>query len=134
MLRAASYALLLTGVMLSGLGTEPARAGEAETDAFTDLNAIADDQLAEQSGRYTEDSFNVSDSYNLTQNNLSVIGNEQEDNEVNNIALPGGVAISTTGNISGNSIANTAGLTTVMQTTGHNNAQIYNMNMNITLY
>lgn len=116
--------LVAATTLLALWGPAPAAAADAE-DLLGDLKPMETQRLTEETGKNTVDSFNVDDSYNYLQSNTS----DSDVLQVGNIIAGNGP----TGAIGGNSVSNTSGITTLMQSTGHGNAQIYTMNVNVTL-
>lgn len=110
---------------LTAWGISPAQAQDAANDVLSTLQPMDTEQLNRETGKNIEDSFNVEESYNLLQSNTS----DSDILQAGNVVTGNGA----TGMISGNQISNTAGITTLMQSTGHGNAQIYTMNVNVTL-
>lgn len=110
---------------LTAWGISPAQAQDAAQDVLSTLQPMDTEQLNRETGKNIEDSFNVEESYNLLQSNTS----DSDILQAGNVVTGNGA----TGMISGNQINNTAGITTLMQSTGHGNAQIYTMNVNVTL-
>lgn len=110
---------------LTAWGISPAQAQDAANDVLSTLQPMDTEQLNRETGKNIEDSFNVEESYNLLQSNTS----DSDILQAGNVVTGNGA----TGMIYGNQISNTAGITTLMQSTGHGNAQIYTMNVNVTL-